>query len=101
MGQKISMYQKTATISVREIALHNQVRSSFKTFLNQMLDVLRSADKMTKIILTTDFKRDLNWFLNFIPKFNGIAFIDHNPITEKIELDASLQGLGAKWGRQV
>ena len=54
------MYQKTATISVREIALHNQVRSSFKTFLNQMLDVLRSADKMTKIILTTDFKRDLN-----------------------------------------
>ena len=66
-----------------------------------MLDVLRSADKMTKIVLTTDFKRDLNWFLNFILKFNGIAFIAHNPITEKIELETSFQGLGAKWGRQV
>ena len=66
-----------------------------------MLDVLRSTDKITKIVLITDFKRDLNWFLNFIPKFNGIAFMAHNPITEKIELDASLQGLGAKWGRQV
>ena len=33
MGQKkTSMYQKTATISVKKIALHNQVRSSFKTF---------------------------------------------------------------------
>ena len=71
------------------------------SILNRMLDIKRSADKMAKIVLTTDFKRDLNWFLNFIPKFNGIAFIAHNPITEKNELDASLQGLEAKWGRQV
>ena len=67
-----------------------------RPFLNRMLDVRRSADKITKIVLTTDFERDLNWFLNFIPKFNGIAFIAHNIITEKIELHASLQGLGAK-----
>ena len=53
------------------------------SILNRMLDIKRSADKMAKIVLTTDFKRDLNWFLNFIPKFNGIAFIAHNPITEK------------------
>ena len=72
-----------------------------RPFLNRMLDLLRSLDKLSKILLTIDFKRDLNWFLEFIPKFNGIAFIFHHPITEEIELDASLQGLGARWGSQV
>ena len=57
--------------------------------------------KLIKIVLTTDFKSDWNWFLNFIPKFNGTAFIAHKPITEEIELDASLQGLEARWGRQI
>ena len=66
-----------------------------RPFLNRMLDLLRSSDKLSKIYLTMDFKRDLNWFLEFIPKFNGKAFISHQPITEEIELDASLQGLGA------
>ena len=72
-----------------------------RPFLNRMLDLLRSSDKLSKIYLTMDFKKDLNWFLEFIPKFNGKAFISHQPITEEIELDASLQGLGARWGNQV
>ena len=72
-----------------------------RPFLNRMLDLLRSFDKISKIILATDFERDLNWFLEFIPKFNGKAFISHQPVTEEIELDASLQGLGARWGNQV
>ena len=66
-----------------------------------MLELLRSSDKLSKIHLTMDFKRDLNWFLEFILKFNGKALISHQPITEEIELDASLQGLGARCGNQV
>ena len=65
-----------------------------RPFLNRMLDLLRSSDKLSEISLTVDFKRDLNWFLEFIPKFNGKAVISHHPISEEIELDASLQGLG-------
>ena len=72
-----------------------------RPFLNRMLDLLRAADKVTKISLNMDFKRDLNWFIQFLPKFNGKAFISHRPITEEIELDASLQGLGARWGHLV
>ena len=72
-----------------------------RPFLNRMLDLLKSSDKLEKIMLTIEFKRDLYWFLEFIPKFNGKAFISHNPVMEKIELDASLQGLGASWGSQV
>ena len=66
-----------------------------------MLDLLRASDKFTKIILNMEFIRGLNWFLHFLPKFNGKAFISHRQITEEIELDASLQGLGARWGHQV
>ena len=72
-----------------------------RPFLKQMLDLLRSLHKLSKKSLTVDFKRDLNWFLEFIPKFNGKAFISHHPISEEIELDASLQGLGARWVSQV
>ena len=55
-------------------------------FFNHMLDLLRAAGKLTKISLNMDFKRDLNWFINFLPQFNGKAFISHRPITKEIEL---------------
>ena len=53
------------------------------------------------IPLTVEAKRDINWFLKFLPTFNGTTFFDHRPITVAMELDASLQGLGARWSDQV
>ena len=76
------------------------VKSS-RFFLNRMLEVLRKSQKRVKIDLTPEFHRDLNWFLNFIPKFNGSAFFVHQNIQYEIELDACLQGLGARCGNQV
>ena len=72
------------------------VRSS-RFFLNRLLDALRSMEgkKYTKI--TTEAKRDINWFSKFISVYNGVTFCDHKPIAHSIELDASLQGLGARW----
>ena len=49
------------------------VKSS-RFFLNRMLELLRSSHKQEKIILTQNFKQDLNWFKEFVPKFNGTAF---------------------------
>ena len=66
-----------------------------------MLEVLRNSQKRVKIQLTPDFHRDLNWFIKFIPKFNGTAFFVHHNIQHEIELDACLQGLGARCGDQV
>ena len=66
-----------------------------------MLDLLRAAGKFTKSSLNMDLKRDLNWFIHFLPKFNGKAFISQRSITEEIELGASLQGLVARWVHQV
>ena len=70
-------------------------------FLNRMLEILRNSQKRVKIDLTPEFHRDLNWFLKFIPKFNGSAFFVHQNIQYEIELDACLKGLGARCGNQV
>ena len=97
---KIKVGHKGMSPETPRCLLAKCVRLS-RPFLNRMLDLLRKSDKLSKIFLTMDFKRDLNWFLEFIPKFNGKAFISHQPTTEEIELDASLQGLEAGWGNQV
>ena len=76
------------------------VRAS-RVFLNRMLDLLRSMGNQKTIHLTPEFKRDLRWFQEFVPHFNGKAFFDHPRIDHEIELDASLQGLGARWGQKV
>ena len=54
-----------------------------------------------QVHLTIEAKRDINWFVKFLPKFNGVTFFDQSPVNFSIKLDASLQGLGARWGSQV
>ena len=44
---------------------------------------------------TRETKRDINWFLKFIPLYNGVTFIDQKPIDFSIKLNTSLQGMGA------
>ena len=76
------------------------VRSS-RFFLNRLLDVLHSMHDKDQVALTPEAQRDINWFQKFLPSFNGVAIFDHRPIALEIELDACLQGLGARWGSQV
>ena len=66
-----------------------------------MLEVLRQADNQSKITLDDAFMPDLNWFQQFLTTFNGEAFFSHDPIYNHIELDASLQGLGAVCDNKV
>ena len=62
-------------------------------FLNRMLDVLHHHHNGNHIILTTDCKRDLNWFNKFIPLYNGVLLYDHKPVDFSLELDTCLTGL--------
>ena len=66
-----------------------------------MLELLRAHFGQEKIQLTDDFHRDLNWFLKFLPTFNGVSFFKHISIQATIELDACLQGLGAVCNNQI
>ena len=72
-----------------------------RNFLNRMLDLLRLSDKETTIKLTPEFLKDLAWFLKFAPQFNGTSFFNHAHIHAKIELDASLEGLGAYFNDHI
>ena len=72
-----------------------------RNFLNRMLDLLCQTHKETTINLTPEFIRDLAWFLRFAPKFNGTSFFNHVQVHAKIELDASLEGLGAYFNDQI
>ena len=51
--------------------------------------------------LTVEAKRYINWFQKILPTFNGVSFFDQRQVDGAIELDASLQGLGAVWGSQI
>ena len=72
-----------------------------RSFLNRMLSVLRYNYNSTVILLPPIFHQDLNWFVAFLPYFNGKAFFDHTPVAGEIQLDACLQGLGAYFTNQV
>ena len=76
------------------------VRSS-RFFLNRLLDVLRSIQNKDQVVLSQEAQRDINWFQKFLPTFNGVTIFDHRPTAHEIELDACLQGIGARWGSQV
>ena len=70
-------------------------------FLNRLLEVLRQMHDKNQVPLTTEAQRDINWFVKFVPTFNGVTIFDHRPISFDIELDACLQGIGARCGIQV
>ena len=42
-----------------------------RLFVSRMLDTLRSAPDRGRVALDADFQRDLQWFANFLPTYNG------------------------------
>ena len=66
-----------------------------------MLDLLRASNKQESVSLNEEFQRDLNWFCEFLPDFNGSAFFKHDQIDGEIELDACLEGLGAIYNNYI
>ena len=88
------------TLLGKLLYLHKCVRPS-RIFINRML--FRDNHGAKRIPLTEEFHRDLQWFLIFLPKFNGVTYIDKPEIQDNITLyiDACLTGLGGVWCQQV
>ena len=76
-------------------------RSRF--FLNHLLDILCYMEDRCQVPLTMEAKREIYWFIQFLPRLNGsmVTFFDCRPINVVIELDTGLQGLEAMWRAQV
>ena len=74
--------------------VHKCVRPA-RTFVNRMLSLFKSSYDHKRIKLTTEFYQDLNWFLQFLPQFNGTVILKKSHIDgDEVHIDASLTGLG-------
>ena len=71
------------------------VRSA-RVFINRILALFRDSSGRARIQLNEDFQRDIAWFLEFLPTFNGITYFNKSEVdkTQTLFLDASLTGLG-------
>ena len=66
-----------------------------------MLQVLRDHADSSRVLLDTEFYKDLNWFSTFLTSFNGVTMYDIHPISGHIYLDACLTGLGGSFQNMV
>ena len=66
-----------------------------------MLQVLRDHADSSRVLLDTEFHKDLNWFSTFLTSFNGVTMYDIRSILGHIYLDACLTGLGGSFQNMV
>ena len=74
-----------------------------RIFVNRILALFRQSSHSNRIHLTSEFYKDIDWFLTFLPSFNGISFIKKNVVdpNQTLYLDACLTGMGAVWRDRV
>ena len=48
-----------------------------RTFINRILSLFKTNPHKSRIQLTQDFFRDIQWFLKFLPAFNGVTFSEN------------------------
>ena len=74
-----------------------------RMFINRIFNLFRKNSHKKCIQLDEDFKKDLIWFIKFLPSYNGITFFQKESLEENESLciDASLTGVGGIWGNKV
>ena len=72
-------------------------------FLNRILALYRANSHLHKIYLSSDFHKDIAWFLTFLPSFNGVSYLKKNAVdsVQSLYLDACLTGMGGVWRDRV
>lgn len=73
-----------------------QVIKGGRTFLRRLIDLKNTLKQSQhKAILSEDFQKDLDWWIDFIHVFNGsVKFVDSKPVTN-LQTDACQHGGGA------
>ena len=69
-------------------------------FTNRILNDLREMPKRGEETLSLGCKKDLKFFADVLPEYNGVKVIDKEAVEfqDRLELDASLEGCGAFTG---
>ena len=75
-----------------------------RLFLRRLIDVASSVTQLHhRIHLSVDSREDILWWKNFLPTWNGISYLQDNPVSsDDIHLftDASALGIGGVFGSQ-
>ena len=85
----------------RLIYIHICVKPA-RIFINKILHLFRTRTGRTTF-LSESFYHDIDWFITFLPSFNGVAYIQRDMMThaDSLYLDASLTGIGGVWACRV
>ena len=96
--------------------LHNSKTKQLKSLLDKLLyahrcvhaarffvhRLLNSLRKVTgHIILTTELKQDLSWFVQFLSKSNGKVMFNDARVKLEVFVGASLSYMGLYWAENV
>ena len=103
VATKKSLSKKTYQSLIGKLIYIHKCVAPARTFINRILFLFRSSSQKSRIHLTQDFFRDIQWFLKFLPAFIGVTFFRKSPIQspDSMHLDACLSGLGAIWNQRV
>lgn len=71
-----------------------------RLFVSRMLGTLRSAPQEGYVTLSTDFQKDIQWFLAFLPLYNGVHLIQTQQPRIQVEVDSCLTGCGGMCGQE-
>ena len=100
-GAKVLSKAKFQSLTGKLLYIHKCVRPA-RVFLNRILALLHQNHGKKRIYLTHAFFRDINWFVKFMHRFNGVVCFHKQSIpTESAYIDASLTGLGGFWSGQA
>ena len=75
-----------------------------RMFLRRLIDLSTSVQKLHHHInVNSDSRADIQWWIDFLPSWNGIAYIQSTPVTSvslTLYTDASGEGFGALYKNQ-
>ena len=78
------------------------IHKCVKPAINRILHLFRTNTSRS-ISLSQSFYNDINWFIRFLPSFNGVAYIQRDIMihADSLYLDACLTGIGGVWASRV
>jgi len=65
-----------------------------RLFVSRMLDTLRGSPTTGYVTISSEFQKDVQWFLEFLPHYNGIQLLQLDPPHATFEVDSCLTGCG-------
>ena len=102
LGKNTISKKQLQSLLGKLLYLHKCVKPA-RIFVNRILATFRQNCHKNKIQISTEIKQDIQWFIRFLPQFNGSAILVKTPIQQPhtLHIDASLTGLGGVWGNRV